>query len=559
MVVALLLTCCVSTLLFSCTSVAVTNKRVMLWTTNDLANTNETVRMAYLAELASVKDVVDVVSPCSYYIQQEPPHGLIRKKGANALHTALRQAGFKLQPLVGDISGGWNISWYRETFGEVYGPTFADAAAQEILDGNFEGLNWDYEPHQPGTLNDSVLYGHMVRNTIYQSRHPVSSIDFPCDGSLCDPASLAANTPSTIKLMDMSTYGGSNTSNESQWVVDMRAHMGFVGGSSRYGMGVCPSCSRGLTAAQISARLAAAEAAGVEEIDVWANVDSTDPDATLWWAALRKWKHAKPPPILHQQQRTQQQPRCTNLTGPWTDGGSHPTSNTRIEQNGSVVLSFGRYGDGVGTLTGLDIASMAFHSPPMLIGSYDPRAARRPHDQVPATQTAVLSPDCANFWFCGSVKADPSPATCSTGAHWVRGTTKGLPPAPAPPGPPAPPPPPGNAVQELTGFPSNQCVGSGSALQGTWKYETCSPLVPSAVPGYIALRVNSVRATLGPSPHLNVSFELFSDTRCSAPLLPSKAATLHVTLNACRLVQAGAFSRFQGFEQHAAHAIGRYL
>ena len=275
---------------------SVATKRVMLWTTNDLANTNETVRAAFMAELASVKDIVDVVSPCSYYIQQTPPHGLIRKKGANSLHTALRGAGFKLQPLVGDIAGGWNMSWYRDTFGPVHGPTFADAAAQEILAGNFLGLNWDYEPHQPGTLNDSVLFGHMVRDTIYQSRHPVSSICFPCSGKLCDPASLSANTPTTIKLMDMSTYAGSNTSNETQWAHDMRAHMVSVGGSSRYGMGVCPSCSRGLTAAKISARLAAAESAGVEEIDVWCNVDPSDPDAMLWWAALRKWKRAKPSP-----------------------------------------------------------------------------------------------------------------------------------------------------------------------------------------------------------------------------------------------------------------------
>ena len=44
------------------------------------------VRATFLQELASVKDVVDVVSPCNYYIQQVPPHSLIRKDGADTLH-----------------------------------------------------------------------------------------------------------------------------------------------------------------------------------------------------------------------------------------------------------------------------------------------------------------------------------------------------------------------------------------------------------------------------------------------------------------------------------------
>lgn len=291
-------------LLIALLAASALQKRLMLWTTDDGANTNQTVRAQYLAELATVKDIVDVVSPCSYYIEQTLPHRLLRKQGARSLHTALRDQGFKLQPLVGDIAGGWNMSWYRETFGPVHGPTFADDAAQEILAGGFEGLNWDYEPHQStGTLNDSVLFAHMVRNTIYQSRHPLSTIDFPCAGQLCDPATLSASAPSTIKLIDMATYAGSSTSNETAWVQTLHTHMAAAGGSSRYGMGVCPSCSRGLTAAQISARLAAAEAAGVQEIDVWANVDPDDPDSKLWWAALRQWKASnatKPQkPVVH--------------------------------------------------------------------------------------------------------------------------------------------------------------------------------------------------------------------------------------------------------------------
>ena len=52
----------------------------------DCCAPSPTARAVFLQELASVKDVVDVVAPCSYYIQQTPPHGLVRKDGANTLH-----------------------------------------------------------------------------------------------------------------------------------------------------------------------------------------------------------------------------------------------------------------------------------------------------------------------------------------------------------------------------------------------------------------------------------------------------------------------------------------
>ena len=53
---------------------------------------------------------------------------------------------------------------------------------------------------------------------------------------------------------------------------------------------LCPSCSKGLTADEIAARLAIATAEKIEEIDVWAGVGVGDSDAQMWWDALRKWK-----------------------------------------------------------------------------------------------------------------------------------------------------------------------------------------------------------------------------------------------------------------------------
>ena len=73
---------------------------------------------------------------------------------------ALKAAGFAVQPLVGDIKGGWNMSWYRDTF---TAKAFASAAVEEIEAGGLEGLNFDYEPHQPGNGSDASAYMAMVQ------------------------------------------------------------------------------------------------------------------------------------------------------------------------------------------------------------------------------------------------------------------------------------------------------------------------------------------------------------------------------------------------------------
>jgi hypothetical protein len=229
--------------------------------------------------------------------------------------------------------------------------------------------------------------------------------------------------------------------------------------------------------------------------------------------------------------------RCTNLTGNWTDGGPHPTSNTRIAQNGSIVHSFGSYGDGIGTLEGSVISSMSFSS-----------AAEGSHG-VPSTQSAIITQDCANFWFCGTVQANPTLASCSNGAHWVRGSTSTLPPAPPPPGPPPPPPPPGNAVREFNQFATASCEGTTMTPHGTWRYGECLTLYPSLVPPNVTSSVGSTLATLGAASHTIVAFGLFSDTNCSTPLSSWKS-TVTVPLNTCTESSEpqGTFSLFQGHD-----------
>jgi hypothetical protein len=219
----------------------------MLWTTDDAANTDATAREKYMQRLASIKDVVDIVSPCSYYIQQDPPHGLVRKDGASTLHQVLKAAGFAVQPLVGDIAGGWNMSWYRDTFTSK---AFADAAVKEIESGGLEGLNFDYEPHQPGYQNDSVAYMTMVQ-TIMNRTNALVTVDFPCDGPLCD-AALIAKELTGGKFMDMGTYGFAK-STTAAWATYMNGNIATFG-VERYGLGVCPACSQNITAADIAGR-----------------------------------------------------------------------------------------------------------------------------------------------------------------------------------------------------------------------------------------------------------------------------------------------------------------
>jgi hypothetical protein len=160
---------------------------------------SSTLLAEYMQKLASVKDVVDIVSPCSYYIQQVPPHNLIRKDGANTVHAALKKAGFGVVPLVGDIGGGWNMTWYRDTF---QSGAFADAAVKEIESGALDGLNFDYEPHQPGNNDDATAYMGMVQSIMNRSK-AVISIDFPCNG-LCNET-LFAQQLQGGKFMDMGT------------------------------------------------------------------------------------------------------------------------------------------------------------------------------------------------------------------------------------------------------------------------------------------------------------------------------------------------------------------
>ena len=67
----------------------------------------------------------------------------------------------------------------------------------------------------------------------------------------------------------------------------LQANLAAVDGElSRYGLGVCPSCSKGLTADQISGRLQVAADAKIEEIDIWADVNPDNPDSKLWCELL---------------------------------------------------------------------------------------------------------------------------------------------------------------------------------------------------------------------------------------------------------------------------------
>ena len=275
-------------------------KRVMLWTTNTLAFTNATERLAWLHRLSSVKDVVDVISPGSYYASVTWPHSLVRFPGATEVHTALIEAGFKVQPLVGGIGGAWQNAVFTSA------KFIADAAA-EIKDGGLEGLNFDWEPSQCAAESDSDSYANFIEQVTRQSAGGFVTVTFPCLHDSCDPAVLAK---SAARVIDMQTYGGggvNGTWNPQAWQRIFHSHVAAVG-SARYGLGVCPqccenppACNRPLSAEDIATRLQMADEAGVREVDVFSDVEPPhDPynasrwpvrSSMQWWTALRKWKN----------------------------------------------------------------------------------------------------------------------------------------------------------------------------------------------------------------------------------------------------------------------------
>jgi hypothetical protein len=210
-------------------------KRVMLWTTRGQlgAFTNATKRAAWLAQLETVRDVVDVVSPGSYSASPTWPHSLVRHAGAKEMHAALKSAGFRVQPLVGGIGG----QWQNAVFGSA--KFIADAAA-EIKEGGLEGLNFDWEPSTCTAESDSERYAAFIAQIADQSGGFVTAT-FPSLDDACDPAVL---TRSAARVIDMSTYGGGGINGSWDpvgWVNNFRSHVAAVG-SARYGMGVCPQC-----------------------------------------------------------------------------------------------------------------------------------------------------------------------------------------------------------------------------------------------------------------------------------------------------------------------------
>jgi hypothetical protein len=273
-------------------------KRVMLWTTNTLAFTNATERAAWIQELRSVRDVVDVVSPGSYYASATWPHRLMRFPGATEVHSALHTAGFKVQPLVGGIGGSWQNAVFTS-------PQFIADASAEIKQGGLEGLNFDWEPSTCATESDSFQYADFIRRVREESGGFVT-VTFPCLHNACDPVVL---TKAASRVIDMQTYGGggvNGTWSPTAWRAVLRTHVAAVG-AAKYGLGVCPSCcmnppqcNHPLFAEEIATRLRLADDAGVREVDVFSDVEpKSDPynssrfpvrSSLPWWTALRKWK-----------------------------------------------------------------------------------------------------------------------------------------------------------------------------------------------------------------------------------------------------------------------------
>jgi|EP01047_Picozoa_sp_COSAG01_P013982 hypothetical protein len=116
----------------------------------------------------------------------------------------------------------------------------------------------------------------------------------------CKSGKICCLTPGSDKKSPYGNDGcegiarcGTNPTNKTacsdplgSWTTYMKQNIALFG-LERYGLGVCPSCSQDLTATEIAGRFAAAEAAGVREVDFWCGISTHD---EIWWSAIRKWK-----------------------------------------------------------------------------------------------------------------------------------------------------------------------------------------------------------------------------------------------------------------------------
>jgi hypothetical protein len=331
-------------------------KSVMLWTSHPCmphwpwpSRCNSTMIATFIRELMPLRDVVDRVAVDGYYIADAANTtadgfngGLIRHQDLPVVVTALQQAGFLVEPLVGN---GPSLNYRRPTLGskvlpQQAGPSInafrpylrqpklrsglAAACAAEVTALNLSGLNFDLEFADCGksvgregsvlcnTSTDGAHLSALITETqgLLTARGARLSVDVGQSpltwGNIVNQSGADA-----LIIMD---YGDeSNRINGDNFDAAVRSAVSNFG--ARTAVGICPECLQGDTmhtrtnhtvnASDIARRFNAITAAGVTEVDyfifdsnraVWPQGPHAPllpvAQVPMWWGAIRKWKTA---------------------------------------------------------------------------------------------------------------------------------------------------------------------------------------------------------------------------------------------------------------------------
>ena len=245
---------------------------------------NETLLDDFVAKLETIRHLVDVVSIPSYFLQDpnDRTSGLSPAPNGDIVNLALQDAGFRVQPLVGDFYGQNSVERYRYYMTEGR-EDFIEACVNEVKRLNLSGLNFDFEPSDCAQYNcssaDAIVFAEFL--TQIERNFSTLGVHASVDTGQSILASTAYLNESLVsRLITMNTYYDTKSF---EIALPRDIHND---GADRFSLGVCPLCFNS-SAQDVKSRMDLAIEYGVRHIAYWAG--SNIPD--IWLNELERWKN----------------------------------------------------------------------------------------------------------------------------------------------------------------------------------------------------------------------------------------------------------------------------
>ena len=251
---------------------------------------NETALQIFMSTLSEIRDIVDVVSVPSYFLEdpakiQPGNAGLVPAPGGDIVTAAMQKEGFRVVPLIGDFYGQNDIERYRYYMTEGR-DAFIAACVEEVRRLKLDGLNFDFEPSAASckahacSSSDALIFADFLTaaegNLSALGAH--ASVD---TGQSILAKTQYLNESAVSQLVTMNTYYDME-GYEIALPRDVRND-----GIDRFVLGVCPGCYNSSTA-DVRKRMDMAIEYGVRHIAYWAGADIPG----VWLNGLRRWKSA---------------------------------------------------------------------------------------------------------------------------------------------------------------------------------------------------------------------------------------------------------------------------